>query len=36
MSEKYKKTCKYSKVTGYVLIYAFTLLVCVPIGITSS
>ena len=47
MSEKYKKTCKYlhyvenflilaSTVTGCVLISAFTSLVCVPVGITSS
>ena len=47
MSEKYKKRCKYlnclehllilvSTVTGYVSISAFTALVCIPIGITSS
>ena len=47
MSEKYKKTCKYlnyvenllilvSTVTGFVSISAFALLVCVPVGITSS
>ena len=47
MSEKYKKTCKYlnyvehllilvSTVTGCVSISAFTSLVCVPVGITSS
>ena len=47
MSEKYKKTCKYlnyveyllilvSTVTGCVLISVFALLVCLPVGITSS
>ena len=47
MTEKYKKTCKYlnyvgnlfipaSAVTGCVSISAFTSLVCVPVGITSS
>ena len=47
MSEKYKKTCKYlnyvenllilaSTVAGCVSIPAFALLVCVPVGITSS
>ena len=47
MSEKYKKTCKclnyvehllllVSSVTGCVSISAFTLLVCVPVGIMSS
>ena len=47
MSEKYKKRCKYlnyiehlfilvSRVTGCVSISAFTSLVCVPVGITSS
>ena len=47
MSEKHKKTCKYlnyveellilvSTVTGCVSISAFALLVCVPVGITSS
>ena len=47
MSEKYKKTCKYlnyaqhlpvlvSTVTGCVSVSAFALLVCVPVGITSS
>ena len=45
--EKYKKTCTYlncvenllilsSIITGYVLISAFALLVCVSVGITSS
>ena len=47
MSGKYKKACRYlnyakhllilaSTVTGYVSISAFTSLVCVPVGITSS
>ena len=47
MSEKYKKTCKYlnyvehllilaSTVTGCVSVSSFPLLVCVPVGITSS
>ena len=47
MCEKYKKTCKYfnyvehllilvSTVTGCVSIFAFVLLVCVPVGIMSS
>ena len=47
MSGKNKKTCRYlnyvkhllslaSTVTGYVSISAFTSLVCVPDGITSS
>ena len=47
MCEKYKKTCKYfnyvehllilvSTVTGCVSIFAFVLLVCVPVGIPSS
>ena len=47
MSEKYKKTCKFlnyvenlhilvSTVTLWVSISAFALLVCVPVGITSS
>ena len=47
MSEKHKKTCKYlncvepllilaSTVTGCVSISAFTSLVAVPVGITSS
>ena len=47
MSEKYKKACKtlnyvenllilVSTVTGCVSISAFALLVCVPVGITSS
>ena len=47
ISEKYKRTCKYlnyveyflilvSTVTGCVSISAFTSLVCVTVGITSS
>ena len=43
LSEEYKKTCKYlnyiehllilvSTITGFVLIYAFAFLVCVPAG----
>ena len=47
MSEKYKKTCKYlnyvenllilaSTVPGCLSISAFSSLVCVPVGITSS
>ena len=47
MSEKYKKTCKYSnyvkhllilvsRVTGCVSISAYASLVCVPVGITGS
>ena len=47
MNEKYKKTCKYlnyvehflilaSTVTGYVSVSAFTLLVAIPVDITSS
>ena len=47
MSEKYKKTSKYlnyeenllilaSTITGCVSVSAFTSLVCVPVGITSS
>ena len=47
MNEKYKKTCKYlnyvehlfilaSVITGFISISAFTSLVCVPVGITSS
>ena len=47
MREKYKKTFKYlnyvehllnlaSTVTGFVSISEFALLVCVPVGITSS
>ena len=47
MSEKSKKICKYlnyiehllilaSKIAGSVSISAFTSLVCVPVGITSS
>ena len=46
MSKKYKKTWKYlnyvehllilvSTITGYVSISEFSLLVCVPVGITS-
>ena len=46
MSRKYKKTWKYlnyvehllilvSTITGYVSISEFSLLVCVPVGITS-
>ena len=46
MSKKYKKTWKYlnyvehllilvSAITGYVSISEFSLLVCVPVGITS-
>ena len=47
MSDKHKKTCKYlnyvehllilaSTVTGCVSVSSFPLLVCVPVGITSS
>ena len=47
MSEKYKKTCKYlnyvelllilvSTITGRASLSAFALLVCVPVGTTSS
>ena len=47
MIEKYKKTCKYlhyvellvilsSTVTSCVSVSAFALLVCVPVGVTSS
>ena len=47
MSEKYKKTCKYSNyvehllvlastITSCVSIFAFTSLVCVSVGITTS
>ena len=47
MSEKYKNVCKYlnhaenllvlvSKVNGCISISAVALLVCVPVGITSS
>ena len=43
MREKHKKTCKYehllilaSTITRFVLISAFTSLVAIPVGITSS
>ena len=47
MSKKYKKTCKYlnhvehllilaSPITSCVSVSVFALLVCVPVGITSS
>ena len=47
MSQKLQKTCKYlnyvdrflilvSEITGCVLISAFTSLVAIPVGITSS